>query len=266
MQKMALIKESRSFLKGNYIKGILLFLLILLTYLLIYTFSFFAVLWFKSYLDIDVGFLNITNSLPFLIIFVILYLFLFLPFVLGVKRWYFILDNKKHKIKEAFYFFKQIKRYFLSVYFIFVKKTLVLLIFLFSFLPIFVLVNSFLYALEQNKSVYGTEFVTLAVLTTILFVLLLLIFLFLLSSLLLFDYIFISSKTKNPFKALAYSFNIFSENKLAFIKTGIKILPCLIACILIFPIIFLIPKIKSVYALFAKKCLTEISEENYVKT
>lgn len=179
--------------------------------------------------------------------------FIIAPLRLSIKRWYMELPCANPPLSFALNIFSSIKGYLYSVYYSFVKTAILVLGYLILLFP-----SLFIGVIIRVQMIKGEN--TLGAIHAVLFFLLILFFvLSTLYAIYFFigffysDYIFLSGKTQNPFKAISISMHISKHHKASLLAVFLSMLPYFLLCILIVPIIFVVPYAKCTFAFYANK-------------
>lgn len=175
------------------------------------------------------------------------------PLVLSVKKWYSTLRDCNPTFANALSVFGTVKSYFGAVWYCFVKSLIIFTISLCVFLPVLVISV----VLKMSFSAKGVNFGVMGAFMMILVVAFLVLGLVYLIYLVLgcfyADYIYLSGKTHNPFKAVMLSFGLARHNRSKILLVYFSMIHMWVLYLAVIPIVFVEPYTKTTLAFFANE-------------
>ncbi len=262
--ELALIKkQATNRLKENLSKAIGLVLICLLACLCIKIINqIFVILLDTVFINDDFQLVLSRNTIISSILTLIMSLFLLSPLFLSVKKWYMALKDTNAPISQALDVFGSQKFYMQSIWFSFVKNiTFTIMLFL-LLIPAIFIASILKSQISQSNEILGIMFGVLFVAMVIFIILASLYAIYIALGFLYTDYIFLSGKTANPFKAIMLSFQMAKHNRGKLMALLLSFFPYLFLCLFIVPIVFVVPYIKSTLAFYAQVQLEPYEAKN----
>lgn len=256
-----LYNKTRGQLDENMGVGVVLTLVVILAYFCILVAGgLLSILLSTMMLDIRLTDSLTLNELVGSLCSMALCMFVIFPLRLSIKGWYQRLNGGFVSASLAFVIFTSPKRYWRAFAFGAVGFIVKLIAFAVCMLPCFFVSGLLRYSLNLSLTPEGAIGVggDLAILAIADFVLLVLgIVLGIIFSLrfIYMDYLFLITKEKNPFKAIAISFRLSKTHKAELHRVIKAIIPYMLSCIFILPIPFAIPKISCILSIHARSVL-----------
>lgn len=180
------------------------------------------------------------------------------PLRLSIKGWYRRLSRGQVPLTYAFSVFTSFKRYISAVYFCVVRLLILTIAFALLLAPsaiLFGITGGIFNAIGSLDEKSGWFFVF----AFLLLVIGLFTCFFVAIRFFYVDYIFLSEKTKNPFKAFLMSFKLSGQNKSFLYKAISLAIPYILICAFILPIPFAVPKIQSIFATHSGMILARVN-------
>lgn len=194
------------------------------------------------------------NSLLASLCGMVLVIALILPLKLGIKRWYRGINGEHLPLSFAFSYFKSWREYRNAVSYCLVKTVIYFISFALPLLPSIAIVAFLETRLNTENRALGVLVGTLIVLAVILGVTAMFYSLYIMASFLLCDYLYME-KPSNAVRAVILSQKMMKNNMLSLIKLIFSMIPYYIFCMALFPIPFIVPKIRTRFAVFADKTI-----------
>lgn len=262
MQLALIKKQAMTSLKRNLSKAVSLVMICLFTVLCMKIIEqVFILLLDTVFINDSFKFVLSRNTILSTILTLIMYLTLLCPLLLSVKKWYMNIKDNDPPVSDALSIFTSSKRYFKAVWYSIIKNITLTAMYLLLLVPVIFFASVLKTQVKNNTKLLGAMFLILFI--AIVIFLLIAIFYAVYINLGFFyaDYIFLSEKNINPFKAISISLRVskYQRGKLALLL--LSLLPYLLLCVFIVPIVFCVPYIKSTLAVFAQTQL-EIYLEN----
>lgn len=186
---------------------------------------------------------------------VVLSMLLLSPLRLSIKDWYRRLSSGSTPLKYAFSGFVSLKKYASYIFYCAVRSISTAFLFFLPLIPSAVLFGVLRGSLQQTSHL-DAQALWLIILAVLLAVLAIVFSIYSAASLFYVDYLFLSGKSKNPFKLFLISARLARDNKKELIYTIAYAIPHFMLCVLIIPIPFMLPKIKSCFAVHAANALS----------
>lgn len=182
----------------------------------------------------------------------LLAVFFVTPLIFGYAKWsYSIASGKDSPMSLLFYYFTGIKKYFKTIGIIFSLSIRIAGYTLFSFLP-----SAFVYSISIFYSRLNTysQYIYMVIIGFIWLALLMGISFGIYSVLkyVLVLYLHVEDPSLNGFQLIRLSSSLMKGQRRSAFFLAASFLPWLISCILIIPIIFVVPYFSVVYAIYAK--------------
>jgi len=178
-------------------------------------------------------------------------LLLLSPFRLGVKCWYQRLCGEFLPLRGAFSCFSSFKRYLPALWFILVRYGAVFFCFLLPQLPALFFFAAVRSALDAGQ-VLGALYGGMLALAVVFSALGLCFSLYAAMGLFLTDYLYALGETRSPFAAMAASWRLMSGRRAGLFRLLVRVSPYGLLCLLVAPIPFALPNIRSALAVYAE--------------
>lgn len=182
------------------------------------------------------------------------------PLQLSIKGWYMKMSETNPPLSEALGVFTSWKRYWCCVFYSFIKSILFISVYFVLITPALIIATVLKSQLDMPDKTLGLLFLVLFAVMVVFIILAVCYAVYVALGFFYADYLFLSKKTKNPLKAVITSVHLSKYNRGNLLSLYLSFIPYLLACVLIVPIIFVAPYIKSNLAFFAQeklKCLSE---------
>ncbi len=182
-------------------------------------------------------------------------LLLLTPLCLNVKKWYMSIKTMDSQLHEAFSIFGSFKAYVSSVWYGIIKFLLISVIYFLLSLPAMIAAIALRIHVESNNNNIGITFAILFAVMVSFIVISIFYGIYVALGFFYADYIYLSKVATNPIKAIKLSMKMSRNQRGAIAFLYISLLPYLLLCVFVVPILFVIPYIKSILAFYAKEKL-----------
>ncbi|MGN0519011.1 MAG: DUF975 family protein [Acutalibacteraceae bacterium] len=208
-----------------------------------------------------------TNNILLLVFTGVLVLvcFMFTPLMLGFKKLsYQIAKNDSPEFNDLFFFFKSSERYFSAIRLYFFK----VLYFVFYAIVYYVIPVLLTVYFKDVFAYTGLDDSFKPIIIAALVIIYVISSLLMLSSLLrqyLMSFIFCDDDNYSVFDALSLSGRLMHGNKMKIVKLFIKMIPWMLTCVAVMPILYVLPYMKECFAVCSKWIIQQNSAEDAVK-
>lgn len=175
------------------------------------------------------------------------------PLILSVKKWYSTLRDCNPTFADALSIFGTVRGYLGAVWYCFVKSILIFAISLCAFLPALIISVVLKIGFSFDGVNFGINGAVMLSLVAVFFVLGLIYLIYALLGFFYADYIYLSGKTQNPFKAVLLSFRLTRCHRGRILLVYFSLLHMWALYLLVVPIFFVEPYIKSTLAFYANE-------------
>lgn len=180
------------------------------------------------------------------------------PLLLGVKGWHQDLDGEYHSPRGAFRSFSSWGAYLSALWYCIVRDMACLLAVLVPAMPALFLSAVVRLSLRQGgaQAVFGPFYGIFVLLVLALAVLGFIFSAYLLMGCFLADYLYVLGEEQNPFRALRESQRLMRGERMRLVRLMILLLPLGMLCVLLAPIPFVVPLIRSALSVYAQAEIT----------
>lgn len=178
-------------------------------------------------------------------------LLLLSPFRLNIKAWYQGLDGDYYSLRNAFTVFTGFRRYANALWFTIVRCAALFLTFLVPLMPSLVITAVLKISLERGGEELGALSGIFLLLLVLLTLLSLLFSLYMAMGYFFADYLYVLGTVRNPFRCLTLSWRLMRGGRPRLLRLFGRLLPYYLLCLLIAPVPFAVPNIRSALAVYA---------------
>lgn len=262
--ELALIKkQATNRLKENLAKAISLVLICLLASLCVKIIDeIFVLLLDTVFINDSFQLVLSRNTIISSILTLIISLLLLSPLFLNVKKWYMALKDTNPPIAQALNVFGSLKLYTQAVWFSFVKNIALAIMFFLLLTPAILMASVLKAQLDNTNFVLDLMFGVLFIAMIVFTILASLYAIYVALGFFYADYIFLSGKTTNPFKAISLSFKMSKYHRGRLVALFLSLFPYLLLCLFIVPIVFVVPYVKSTLTYYAQVQLESYTINN----
>jgi len=178
------------------------------------------------------------------------------PLKINVKKWFLEIRETKQPFNTAFSIFGTFKTYINSVWYGIIKMIVVMLTWFGLLIPTMIIAVALRVLLDRSPDV-GILFASLFIIMTLFILLAIFYFINIGLGFFFSDFIFAKGIEKNPVKAIRLSIKIAKHKRVKMVLFFLSYSPYLLLCLLIIPIVFIIPYIKTAFAFFSDDMIME---------
>lgn len=181
-------------------------------------------------------------------------LLLLSPLLLGVKGWHQKLDGEYHPLRSAFRCFSSWREYGAALWYCLVRDFACFLALMLPALPSLFLSAVVRLSLRQEspRAILGPFYGIFLLLVFLLALLGLFFSAYLLMGFFLADYLYVTNRERNPFRALVRSRRLMAGRRARLFRLLCLLLPLDLLCLLLAPIPFAMPLIRAALAVYAE--------------